>query len=83
MGRWSLRSLEAAAEPSLFVAWKCSSCPSSSLGTRLSAKLRFVGVVESAGGIPMETLGKQSFQDKGVTKQELGHEDSKRRRWRR
>ena len=61
----------------MFVAWECSSCPSSSLGTRLSAKLRFVGVEESAGGIPMETLGKQSFQDKGVTKQELGHEGSR------
>lgn len=42
----------------------------SSLGTRLSAKLGFDGVNESGGAIPMETLGKQSFQDKGVTKQE-------------
>ena len=43
----------------------------------MSVKLRFVGVGESAGANPMETLGKQSFRDKGVTKQELGHEGSR------
>jgi hypothetical protein len=46
------------------------------LGTRLSAKLGFGGVDESAGAVPIEALGKQSFQDKCVTKLELGHEGS-------
>ena len=50
------------------------SFPSSSLGTHLSAKLRFVGVERPGALLPLAARGKQSFQDKCVTKLELGHE---------
>ena len=41
---------------------------------RLSAKLCFISV-DHARGLPSDAgAGKQNFQDKCVTKQELGHE---------
>ncbi len=51
------------------------SCRSSGFGTRLSAKLRFMDVRETVrDGFRARRVGKQSFQDKRVTKLELGHE---------
>ncbi len=50
------------------------SYPSSSLGTPLSAKLRFGGVEKTMRALPDAGVGKQSFQDKRMTKLELGHE---------
>ena len=50
------------------------SFPSSSLGTHLSGKLRFVGVDRLGAGHHDATPRKQSFQDNHVTKLELGHE---------
>ena len=51
-----------------------SSCPSSSLGTHLSAKLRFLGMGRLGALLPDAGPRKQSFQDKCMTKLELGHE---------
>ena len=54
------------------------SFPSFSLVTPWSAKLRFAGVAETVRApLPDGGMGKQSFQDKRVTKLELGHEGSK------
>ena len=50
------------------------SLPSSCLVMPLSAKLCFVGVEHARAFPPDVGAGKQSFQDKCVTKLELGHE---------
>ena len=51
-----------------------SSCPSSCLDTRLSQKLCFAGADQPRALCSDAGPRKQSFQDKGVPKQELGHE---------
>ena len=51
-----------------------SSLPSSCLVMPLSSKLCFVGVDHARAPRANAGAGKQSFQDKCVTKLELGHE---------
>jgi len=69
MGEW-----RPAQHASLFTDHALHSFPSSSLGTHSSAKLRFVRGECPARACPLAARRKQSFQDKCVTKLELGHE---------
>ena len=56
-----------------------SSLPSSCLDMPGSAKLCFVGAAHARAPRSDAGVGKQSFQDKCVTKLELGHEGGTRR----
>ena len=53
------------------------SCPSSRSGTPLSAKLCFVRAARGSTRHFMPRMGKRSFQDTGIPKQELGNEEEK------
>ncbi len=54
----------------------CPSFPSSSLGTHLSWKLCFPASASERRARAWSALAKQSFEDSGMTKQELGHEET-------